>query len=90
MSAHSKHYTTLRQVYQDLMAGMTPNNSKVFMCMPRLSQVRFLYQLLPADSYQLQAQDCDSTVAGSERSTVTHTEEEGVDSIFAEAEAPLI
>ncbi|KAJ9049534.1 hypothetical protein DSO57_1023446 [Entomophthora muscae] len=36
-------------------------------------------------------QDCDTTVAGSERGTVTHVEgEEEVDSIFAETEAPLI
>ncbi|KAJ9073393.1 hypothetical protein DSO57_1016934 [Entomophthora muscae] len=77
MSARNNNCTTLRQAYQDLMAGMTPNNHKVFMCMPRLSQ--------------LWAQDCDTTVAGSERDTVTHAEEEeGVDSIFTEAEAPLI
>ncbi|KAJ9060396.1 hypothetical protein DSO57_1031365 [Entomophthora muscae] len=39
----------------------------------------------------LQAQDCNTTVAGSERGTVTHVEgEEEVDSIFVETEAPLI
>ncbi|KAJ9066929.1 hypothetical protein DSO57_1005005 [Entomophthora muscae] len=70
---------------------MTAEDCKAFMCMPRSSQVRFLNQLLPANSHQLQAQDCNTTVAGSERGTVTHVKgEEEVDSIFAETEAPLI
>ncbi|KAJ9064106.1 hypothetical protein DSO57_1033812 [Entomophthora muscae] len=91
MSACNNNRTTLCQVYQDLMAGMTPNNHKVFMCMPRLSQVHFLNQLLPANNHQLRSQDFDTTVAGSERDTVTHAEEEeGVESIFTEAETPLI
>ncbi|KAJ9079660.1 hypothetical protein DSO57_1033108 [Entomophthora muscae] len=91
MSAHNNNHTTLHQVYQDLMAGMTPNNRKVFMCMPHLSQVCFLNQLLPVDSHQLWAQDCDTTVVGLEHDIVTDAEkEEGVDSIFAEAEGPLI
>ncbi|KAJ9067322.1 hypothetical protein DSO57_1000901 [Entomophthora muscae] len=80
MSACNNNHTTLRQVYQDLMAGKTPNNCKC-LC------------LLPANSCQLQAQDCDTTMAGLEHDTVTHAEEEeGVDSNFteAEAEAPLI
>ncbi|KAJ9090453.1 hypothetical protein DSO57_1002348 [Entomophthora muscae] len=55
------------------------------------SQVRFLNQLLPVSSCQLRAQDCNTTVAGSERGTATHVEgEEEVGSIFAETEAPLI
>ncbi|KAJ9061938.1 hypothetical protein DSO57_1015762 [Entomophthora muscae] len=77
MSACNNNRTTLRQVYQNLMAGMTPGNLK----------------LLPADSHQLRAQDCDTTVAGLKHDTITHAEEEeGVDYIFveAEAEAPLI
>ncbi|KAJ9049490.1 hypothetical protein DSO57_1023839 [Entomophthora muscae] len=61
------------------------------MCMPRSSQVCFLNQLLPANSRQLRAQECDTTVAGSESGTVTHVEgEENVDSIFVETEAPLV
>ncbi|KAJ9056239.1 hypothetical protein DSO57_1035246 [Entomophthora muscae] len=40
---------------------------------------------------KLRAQDCNTTVTGSERGTVTHVKrEEEVDSIFAEAEVPLI
>ncbi|KAJ9067028.1 hypothetical protein DSO57_1003733 [Entomophthora muscae] len=59
--------------------------------MPCSSWVRFLNQLLPANSRQLQAQDCDTTVAGSKRSTVTHVEgEEDNNSIFAETEVPLV
>ncbi|KAJ9087581.1 hypothetical protein DSO57_1031762 [Entomophthora muscae] len=59
--------------------------------MPRSSWVRFLNQLLPVNSCQLQAQDCNTTVAGSECGTITHVEgEEEADSIFEETEAPLI
>ncbi|KAJ9074497.1 hypothetical protein DSO57_1005815 [Entomophthora muscae] len=61
------------------------------MQMPHSSWVWFLNQLLPVNSYQLWAQDCDTTLAGSKRGTVTHVEgKEEVDSIFAETEAPLI
>ncbi|KAJ9053496.1 hypothetical protein DSO57_1023665 [Entomophthora muscae] len=75
MSAHNNSQPSLRQVYQDIMAGMTDEDCK----------------LHPVDSCQLRAQDCDTTVAGSERGTATHIEgEERVDSIFAEAEAPSI
>ncbi|KAJ9083677.1 hypothetical protein DSO57_1032360 [Entomophthora muscae] len=91
MSAHNSSQTSLRQVYQGLMTGMTDKDCKVFMHMPLSSWVLFLNQLLPANSCQLQAQDCDTTLVGSERSTVTHIEgEEDVDSIFVETEAPLI
>ncbi|KAJ9052660.1 hypothetical protein DSO57_1032139 [Entomophthora muscae] len=70
---------------------MTAKDCKAFMCMPRSSRVCFLNQLLPANSCQLQAQDCDTTVAGSECSTITHVEgEEITDSIFEETEAPLV
>ncbi|KAJ9076848.1 hypothetical protein DSO57_1022447 [Entomophthora muscae] len=82
MSVCNNNCTTLRQVYQDLKAGMTPDNRKVFMCIPCLSRVRFLNQLLPANSRQLQTQDCNTTVAGSEHDTVTHAEEEGVLTLF--------
>ncbi|KAJ9084010.1 hypothetical protein DSO57_1028638 [Entomophthora muscae] len=91
MSACNSSQPSMRQVYQDLMAGMTEKDCKVFMQMLRSSWVRFLNQLLPANSCQLRAQDCNTTVVGSERGTVTHVEgEEEVDSIFAETEAPLI
>ncbi|KAJ9078999.1 hypothetical protein DSO57_1001212 [Entomophthora muscae] len=91
MSAHSSSQTSLRQVYQGLMAGMTYKDCKVFMCMTRSSWVCFLNQLLLANSCQLRVQDCNTTVVGSERGTVTRVEgEEEVDSIFAETEAPLI
>ncbi|KAJ9078799.1 hypothetical protein DSO57_1002860 [Entomophthora muscae] len=81
MSAHNSSQTSLRQVYQGLMAGMTDKDFKVFMHMLRSSWVRFLNQLLPANSCQLQAQDCGTTVAGLEKGTVTHIEgEEEVDS----------
>ncbi|KAJ9077378.1 hypothetical protein DSO57_1017175 [Entomophthora muscae] len=89
MSAHNNSQPSLRQVYQDLMAGMTDKDCKAFMQMPRSSWVQFLNQLLPVDSCQLRAQDCNTTVAGSECGTVTHVEGE-VDSIFADTEAPLI
>ncbi|KAJ9074456.1 hypothetical protein DSO57_1006106 [Entomophthora muscae] len=91
MSNHNSNQTSLRQVYQGLMAGMMAKGCKVFMCMPCFSQVRFLNQLPPADSCQLWAQDCDTMVVGLERGIVTHVEgEEEVDSIFAATEAPLI
>ncbi|KAJ9086659.1 hypothetical protein DSO57_1001451 [Entomophthora muscae] len=91
MSAHNSSQTSLRQVYQDLMAGMTDQYCKVFMQMPRSSWVGFLNQLLPANSSQLRAQDCNTTVVGSKCGTIVHVEgEEEVDSIFAETEAPLI
>ncbi|KAJ9082195.1 hypothetical protein DSO57_1006640 [Entomophthora muscae] len=91
MSTCNSSQTSLRQVYQGLMAGMTDKDCRAFMQMLRSSQVCFLNQLLPANSCQLQPQDCDTMVAGSERGTVTHVEEEEeVDSIFAETEAPLI
>ncbi|KAJ9070828.1 hypothetical protein DSO57_1003293 [Entomophthora muscae] len=91
MSTCNNSQPSLHQVYQDLMAGMTDEDCKAFMWMPCSSWVRFLNQLLPVNSCQLQAHDCDTTVAGSERGTVTHVEgEEEVDSIFAETEAPLI
>ncbi|KAJ9075804.1 hypothetical protein DSO57_1032201 [Entomophthora muscae] len=91
MSAHNSSQTSLRQVYQGLMAGMTDKDCKVFMCMLSSSWVCFLNQLLPTNNCQLQAQDCNTTVAGSEQGTVTHVKgEEEVESIFAETEAPLI
>ncbi|KAJ9078770.1 hypothetical protein DSO57_1003234 [Entomophthora muscae] len=91
MSAHNNSQASLHQVYQDLMAGMMDKDCKVFMKMTRSSWVQFLNQLLPVNSHQLRAQDCDTMVAGSERGTVTHIEgEEDIDSIFAETEAPLI
>ncbi|KAJ9069433.1 hypothetical protein DSO57_1018660, partial [Entomophthora muscae] len=74
MSARSNNNPSLRQVYQDLMASMTPED----------------FKLLPAASHQLQAQDCNTTVAGSECNTATQAEEEGTDSIFAEKKVPLI
>ncbi|KAJ9049546.1 hypothetical protein DSO57_1023349 [Entomophthora muscae] len=90
MSANNINQTSLRQVYQGLMASMPAKDSKAFMCMPRSSQVRFLNQLLSANSRQLRAQDCNTIVAGSERSTITHVEgEEDTDYIFAETEVPL-
>ncbi|KAJ9074540.1 hypothetical protein DSO57_1005281 [Entomophthora muscae] len=69
MSAHNNSQPSLRQVYQDLMAGMTDEDCKVFMQMLCSSWVRFLNQLLPVNSYQLWAQDCNTTVMGSERGT---------------------
>ncbi|KAJ9087990.1 hypothetical protein DSO57_1027518 [Entomophthora muscae] len=91
MSAPNNSQPSLRQVYQDLMAGMTDEDCKAFMQMLRSSWVRFLNQLLPVSSHQLQAQDCDTTVVGSERGTDTHIEgEEEVDSIFVKTEVPLI
>ncbi|KAJ9054538.1 hypothetical protein DSO57_1013411 [Entomophthora muscae] len=90
MSAPNNNQSSLCQVYQDLMAGMTDECCKAFMQM-RFSWVRFLNQLLPVSSCQLRAQDCDTTVAGSERGPDTHVKgEEEIDSIFAETEAPLI
>ncbi|KAJ9075701.1 hypothetical protein DSO57_1033406 [Entomophthora muscae] len=88
MSTHSNNCPSLHQVYQDLMVNMLPEDFKAFMCMLRSSQVCFLNQLLLTDSCQLQPQDCNTTVAGSEHDTVTHAEEEeeGTDSIFAETE----
>ncbi|KAJ9063701.1 hypothetical protein DSO57_1038183 [Entomophthora muscae] len=50
MSACNINCTSLQQVYQDLMAGMTPENHKAFMCISRSSQVRSLNLLLPANS----------------------------------------
>ncbi|KAJ9081519.1 hypothetical protein DSO57_1013864 [Entomophthora muscae] len=91
MSAPNYNQPSLRQVYQDLMAGMTDENCKAFMQMLHSSWVRFLNQLLPVSSCQLRAQDCDTTVAGSECDADTHVKGEGeIDSIFAETEVPLI
>ncbi|KAJ9054174.1 hypothetical protein DSO57_1017478 [Entomophthora muscae] len=91
MSANNSNQTSLHQVYQDLMASMTAKDCKVFMCIPHFSRVCFLNQLLPENSHQLRPQDCDTTVVGSERSTVTHVEgEEDTDSIFAETKEPLV
>ncbi|KAJ9080117.1 hypothetical protein DSO57_1028391 [Entomophthora muscae] len=91
MSAHNSNQTSLRQIYPDLMAGMTKEEYNAFMQMPRPSQVCFLNQLLPANNCQLRPQDCDTTVAGSEHGTVTPAKGDGeANSIFAEAEAPLI
>ncbi|KAJ9053979.1 hypothetical protein DSO57_1019158 [Entomophthora muscae] len=91
MGAPKNNQPSLCQVYQDLMAGMTDKDCKAFMQMPHSSQVWLLNQLLPANSCQLWAQDCNTTVAGSECGTVTHVKgKEEVDSIFAETEAPLI
>ncbi|KAJ9075367.1 hypothetical protein DSO57_1036830 [Entomophthora muscae] len=91
MSARNNSQLSLHQVYQDLMAGMTDKDCKAFMQMPHSSWVWFLNQLLPVNSCQLRGQDCDTTVVGSERGTVTHVEgEEEVDSIFVENETPLI
>ncbi|KAJ9074516.1 hypothetical protein DSO57_1005538 [Entomophthora muscae] len=90
MSAPNNNQPSLHQVYQDLMAGMTDEDCKAFMQMPHSSWVCFLNQLLPVSSRQLRAQDCNTTVAGSERSADTHVKgEEEIDSIFAETEAPL-
>ncbi|KAJ9055047.1 hypothetical protein DSO57_1008085 [Entomophthora muscae] len=47
--------------------------------MPRSSWFCFLNQLLPVNSCQLQAQDCNTTVVGSEHDTVTHIEGEEED-----------
>ncbi|KAJ9061281.1 hypothetical protein DSO57_1022195 [Entomophthora muscae] len=70
---------------------MTAEDCKVFMCMPRSSQVCFLNQLLPTNSHQLRAQGCNTTVVGSKCSTVTHVGgEESEDSIFVETEVPLV
>ncbi|KAJ9090234.1 hypothetical protein DSO57_1004487 [Entomophthora muscae] len=91
MSAPNNNQPSLRQVYQDLMAGMMDEDCKAFMQMPRSSWVHFLNQLLPVSSHQLRAQDCDTTVAGSERGADMHVKGEGeIDSIFEETEAPLI
>ncbi|KAJ9083837.1 hypothetical protein DSO57_1030613 [Entomophthora muscae] len=91
MSASNNNQPSLRQVYQDLMAGMTDEDCKASMQMLHFSWVRFLNQLLPVRSCQLQAQDCNTTVAGSERGTDTHFKGEGeIDSIFVETKAPLI
>ncbi|KAJ9063301.1 hypothetical protein DSO57_1001738 [Entomophthora muscae] len=91
MSTPNNNQPSLRQVYQDLMAGMTDEDCKAFMRMPRSSWVRFLNQLLPVSSCQLRAQDCNTTVAGSEHGADMHVKGEGeIDSIFAETEAPLI
>ncbi|KAJ9079712.1 hypothetical protein DSO57_1032639 [Entomophthora muscae] len=91
MSANNSNQTSLRQFYQGLMASMTAKGCKAFMHMLHSSQVCFLNQLLPANSRQLQAQDCNTTVVGLECSTVTHVEgEEDNDSIFAETEALLV
>ncbi|KAJ9059411.1 hypothetical protein DSO57_1002409 [Entomophthora muscae] len=87
MSAHNNSQPSLRQVYQDLMAGMTDEDFKAFMQMLRSSWVCFLNQLLPFNSCQLKAQNCNTTVAGSERGTATHVEgKEEIDSNFAETE----
>ncbi|KAJ9050649.1 hypothetical protein DSO57_1012617 [Entomophthora muscae] len=86
MSAPNNNQPSLRQVYQDLMA-----ECKVFIQILCSSWVCFLNQLIPVSSCQLQAQDCNTTVAGSERGADTHVKgEEEIDSIFAETEAPLI
>ncbi|KAJ9090015.1 hypothetical protein DSO57_1007009 [Entomophthora muscae] len=91
MSTNNSNQTSLRQAYQGLMSSMTAEDCEAFMLMLRSSRVRFLNQLLPANSFQLWAQDCNTMVAGLERSTVTHVEgEEDNDSIFAETEAPLV
>ncbi|KAJ9048096.1 hypothetical protein DSO57_1038458, partial [Entomophthora muscae] len=91
MSTPNNNQPSLRQVYQDLMAGMTDEDCKVFMKMAHSSWVCLLNQQLPVSSCQLQAQDCNTIVAGSECGTDTHVKgEEEVDSIFAETEAPLI
>ncbi|KAJ9056561.1 hypothetical protein DSO57_1031708 [Entomophthora muscae] len=91
MSAPNNNQPSLCQVYQDLIAGMTDEDHKAFMQMLRSSWVRFLNQLLPVSSRQLRAQDCNTTVAGSERSADTHIKGEGeIDSIFVETGAPLI
>ncbi|KAJ9065991.1 hypothetical protein DSO57_1014049 [Entomophthora muscae] len=91
MSTPNNNQPSLHQVYQDLMAGMMDEDCKVFMKMPRSSQVRFLNQLLPGSSHQLRSRDCDTTVAGSERGADMHVKGEGeIDSIFMETEAPLI
>ncbi|KAJ9071825.1 hypothetical protein DSO57_1033270 [Entomophthora muscae] len=91
MSAHNRNQTSLYQVYQGLMAGMTKEDCNVFMQMPRPSWVCFLNQLLPANNCQLWPQDCDTTVVGSEHGTVMPAKGEGeANSIFAKADAPLI
>ncbi|KAJ9050026.1 hypothetical protein DSO57_1018459 [Entomophthora muscae] len=91
MSAPNNNQPSLRQVYQDLMAGMTDEDCKAFMQMLRSSWVCFLNKLLPVSSRQLRAQDCNTTVAGSERGADTHVKGNGeIDSIFAETEAPMI
>ncbi|KAJ9071190.1 hypothetical protein DSO57_1039491 [Entomophthora muscae] len=91
MSVPNNNQPSLRQVYQDLMAGMTDEDCKAFMQMPRSSWVRFLNQILPVSSRQLRAQDCNTTEAGSERGADMHVKGEGeIDSIFAETEAPMI
>ncbi|KAJ9049450.1 hypothetical protein DSO57_1024255 [Entomophthora muscae] len=91
MSGNNINQTSLCQVYQGLMASMTAKDCNVFMCMPRSSRVCFLNQLLSANSHQLQAQDCDTMVLGSEHSIITHVEgEEDAKSIFAETEVLLV
>ncbi|KAJ9049990.1 hypothetical protein DSO57_1018718 [Entomophthora muscae] len=62
---------------------------------PSLHQVYqdLMASIKPEDfkTCQLQAQDCDTTMASSECDTATQAEEEeGVDSIFAETEMPLV
>ncbi|KAJ9065610.1 hypothetical protein DSO57_1017719 [Entomophthora muscae] len=89
MSAPNNNQPSLRQVYQDLMTGMTDEDCKAFMQMPHSSWVRVLNQLLPVSSCQLQAQDCNTTVAGSEHGTDTHVKgEEEIDSIFQRLRRP--
>ncbi|KAJ9068286.1 hypothetical protein DSO57_1030218 [Entomophthora muscae] len=91
MSAPNNNQPSLRQVYQDLMAGMMDEDFKAFMQMLCSSRVCFLNQLLPVSSCQLRTQDCNTTVVGSERSADTHVKGEGeIDSIFAETEVPMI
>ncbi|KAJ9079709.1 hypothetical protein DSO57_1032636 [Entomophthora muscae] len=79
MSTHNNSQPSLRQVYQDLMAGMMEEDRKVFMRMPRSSRSSVAG---PGLRYHK---------ARSERGTATHIEgEEEVDFIFAETEALLI
>ncbi|KAJ9051088.1 hypothetical protein DSO57_1008053 [Entomophthora muscae] len=90
MSASNNNQPSLRQVYQDLMAGMKDEDYKAFMQMLRSSWVHFLNQLLSVSSCQLRAQDCNTMVAGSERSADMYVKEEGeIDSIFADTEVPF-
>ncbi|KAJ9073541.1 hypothetical protein DSO57_1015307 [Entomophthora muscae] len=75
------------------MADFKPENCKAFMCMLHSSWVRFLNQTLPGGSCQLRLQDCNTTVAGLEHGTVTHSEEEEEEdpnSIFSETEVPVL
>ncbi|KAJ9081051.1 hypothetical protein DSO57_1018672 [Entomophthora muscae] len=82
MGAQNNSQPSLHQVYQDLMAGMTDEDCKVFMQMLRSSWASFLNQLLPINSYQLRAQDCNTTVVGSERGTATYVEGKGRLTLF--------